>query len=471
MKNLFLILFLLISSTSFSSDLTLSKPIFYLEDRVPYAIFNVSWENAWNNERNNDGVWIFFKSLLNQGGYRHINVSKSGHSVVSNFSENDLDLELTVSNDAVGMFLSPKNTYRGKIEVSLKVILDLQSFRGVNPRRSTLNVYGIEMVEIPKGGFELGDPDTTALEYGSFYEPNREGEFKGLVTINSEDQELEVSKSGDIYYQAKEGYEGDQKGVIPPSFPKGFSPFYVMKYEPTEGQYVDFLNSLDSIQRTDRLIFKEENYYAQGGTISEKDGNFFSSHPNKPCLFMSWDDAMAYADWSGLRPMTEFEFTKASRGTYKASSGDFPWGNNNKEKIQRYPNENGNLVMINGWEESNLTENTKEYFGASYYWVMDMAGSMWERVITVGHENGRSFTGTNGDGTLSQQGSADTVNWPVGIENSGGIGFRGGGFYGYNRSYHNYNPFSPVAYRTYGGWHGSMRTNSYGTRFVRSTPR
>lgn len=468
MKNICILLLFFISIASKASDLEVSKPILYVESGVPYTIFNLSWNNAWNNSINNDGVWIIFKSLKSVGGYQHIKVIQSGHSMVSNFSEKELSLDFNISEDAVGLFISPRNQFRGRIEATIKVMLDPESLEGVDTRNSSFMVYGIEMVQIPRGGFELGAPDETSINYGGVYLPNKNGEFAGLVTMKSEDQELEVSSSGDLYYRASEGYEGDQKGNIPSTFPKGVSPFYIMKYEPTEGQYVHFLNSLDKNQISARLIFNEGNYYQQGGTIREKDGQYFSSYPNKPCLFMGWNDATAYADWAGLRPMTEFEFTKAARGTLKAKVGEFPWGTNNKERIQRFPNSDGSLAMINGWDESKLTDSTKEYFGASYYWVMDLAGSMWERLVTIGHPKGRSFNGSHGDGIISVDGSNTNENWPNGTENSGGIGFRGGGFYGYNRDYHEFNPFSPIAYRPYGGWHGGMRTNSYGARFVRS---
>lgn len=469
MKLTLTIILAILSVAAKASDLEISRPILYMESGTAYTVFNLSWDNAWSNEKNNDGIWLFFKSLLQDGGYQHIQVLSEGHSVVSVFSDDDYPLDFEIPQDGIGLFLFPKNSFRGKIEAAIKVMLNPKSFENVNTRNSSFTAYGIEMVKIPKGSFELGDPDAKALEYGSFYQPNAEGNFAGLVSIKSEDQELEVSTTGDLYYRKSEGYEGDQKGLIPSAFPKGVSPFYIMKYEPTEGQYAVFLNSLSQSQIGSRLIFNEENYYAQGGTISQNEGQYSSSYPDKPCLFMSWDDAMAYADWAGLRPMTEFEFTKAARGTSKPKAGEFPWGSNNKEKMQRFSDSTGMLVMLNGWQESYLKESNREYFGASYYWVMDMAGSMWERLITVGHPNGRNFRGSHGDGILSSDGNATNENWPDGADESGGIGFRGGGFYGYERAYHEFNPFSPISYRPYGGWHGGMRTNSYGARFVRNS--
>ncbi len=45
------------------------------------------------------------------------------------------------------------------------------------------------------------------------------------------------------------------------------------------------------------------------------------------CDYLSWMDLCAYADWAGLRPMTELELEKACRGGgVSATAGDYPWG-------------------------------------------------------------------------------------------------------------------------------------------------
>lgn len=452
----------------FASGLTLSKPMLYNDGRQAVAVFNISWENAWNNSKNNDAVWLFFKSIKPGQGYEHINVASEGHEVSSVFSPG-VELNVSVPEDGVGLYVYPSSNYQGKVEATLRITLGVGSFRNVDPRGWDFRVYGIEMVHIPQGGFSVGDPDTTALAYGAMYHPNAKGEFDGTIKINKETQVLKVAEDGDLFYRVgSHNYEGDQKGTIPATYPKGVNPFYIMKYEPTEGEYVAFLNSLSPAQLQDRTIINEPNYYAQGGSIKEVDGKFITEFPNKPCLFLSWDDGMAYADWAGLRPMTEFEYTKAARGPNEPLAGAFPWGSANKSKIQRLPAENRCLVQVNSWDESQMSEENKAYFGASYYWVFDLAGSMWERVITIGHPTGRAFEGIHGNGVLSENGMANIDNWPSGADTTGGIGFRGGGFYGYDREYHEYNPYSPIAYRRYGGWHGPMRNNAYGIRFVRS---
>ncbi len=452
---------------SHASDLKVSTPILYLEEQSAFAVFNLSWSNAWKNDRNNDAVWLFAKSVALEGGYRHIKILADGHEIISSFGNENPNLEFQPAQDGVGLFLLPGNSFRGDVEVTVKMILDPVSFQGLNNRNSSLQVIGIEMVQIPAGGFTLGDPSARSQRQGALFKPKK-GDYDGLVSIASEDQAFTVGPEGDIYYQASGGYEGDQGGPIPATYPKGVQEIYIMKYEPTEGQYTQFLNSLTPEQSASRNIIQADGYAIQGGSITEGTG-FETSFSYKPCPFIGWDDSMAFADWAGLRPMTEFEFTKAARGPQAPADGGFPWGTSRREQVQRLPNPNGELVMLNGWDESKLSDDTKAYFGASHYWVMDLAGSMWERMVTIGHELGRQFTGSHGDGQLSDNGYATNEDWPVGDENTGGIGFRGGGFYGYSRDYHEFNPFSPIAYRTYGGWQGVKRTRSYGARFVRTS--
>lgn len=460
MKKLTVIL-LFISYICSASELTISKPLLYIEKGTIYSVFNLKWSNAWKNDKNHDAIWIFSKLKQNGGKTKHISIAQDGHKIINTFKGQGSNLKIETSKDGVGLFIFPSNNYRGDIEVTLRINLNIADFAGVNVRNSSLDIFGIEMVMIPPGGYYLGSPNQSVRQLGAFYNPDESS--NGLIKVKSENDKFEISPNGNIYYKAKE-YEGDQKGQIPSGYPKGVDAFYIMKYELLEGQYVGFLNSLSQPQR--RIIHEEKDY---NGSIEFNAGVFSTENLNRPCPFVSWDDAMAYADWCGLRPMTEFEYTKAARGTVVPKGIDYPWGLDSKEVIQRLPDKNGNLIMLNGWDESDLSDETKKYFGASYYWVMDLSGSLWERVITVGHEKGRNFKGTHGDGILSEQANANNEIWPLGDEGQGGIGFRGGGFYGYNREYHQFNPFSPIVLRPYGGWHGGMRSIAYGTRFVRSS--
>ena len=115
-----------------------------------------------------------------------------------------------------------------------------------------------------------------------------------------------------------------------------------------------------------------------------------------------------------------------------------------------------------------LNDENRELFGASYYWVYDLNGSMWEKVITVGDPVGRAFVGNHGDGTISYYGFADVDGWPSGYRDSeGGYGYRGGGFYGYN-AVSITNPYPPIAFRPYAAWSAGPRNSAYGFRAART---
>ena len=325
------------------------------------------------------------------------------------------------------------------------------------------------MVHIPQGAFFVGDKDTLALDYAAFYQSDNKENPAGLYHINSE-AEIEVGKQkGQLYYPSRNDYRGDQLGPIPPSFPKGYDAFYCMKYEITQGQYAAFLNAIPDQASHFRANFGGKHYYENRGTISLQGDSYVAASPQRPLNYVSWDDGCAFADWAGLRPMTELEFTKACRGPVDPVAHEYPWGSSSKTGVLRYVNtETDELTMAPGLDESQLSDQNKEAFAASYYWVMDLAGSVWEKVITIGHPTGRSFEGSHGDGRISTYGFAQNPDWPRGNEEQGGYGYRGGGYYEHGKAAGAFNPHSPVAYRPFGSWAGGPRSIAYGFRCVRS---
>jgi hypothetical protein len=76
---------------------------------------------------------------------------------------------------------------------------------------------------------------------------------------------------------------------------------------------------------------------------------------------------------------------------------------------------------------------TRTQAGASYYGIMELSGNLWERTVTVGNAEGRTYTGVHGNGALSSNGYADVAAWPglTGGEVTGadGSGFRGGNWF------------------------------------------
>ena len=475
MKKLTILLpVLLFCITLRGSDLKIKSEIEMLNWGKPNAELNakihLSWENAWNNSKNHDAAWVFFKIGNNLNGetyWKQALVQEKGHSLIST---NGPQLEIEVPKDQMGIFLYPKGNFRGDIEWTINVKLDIKSLDRIRQYGWSSQGFAIEMVHVPEGAFTLGDPDTTALAFSSFYKSDVNGDPNGLIKVSNESNEIQVGPNeGDLYYRVNTPeYQGDQKGPIPATFPKGVQGFYIMKYETTQGQYAEFLNSLTTSQTMFRVNFGMKHYYEKRGSIRIKDGIYIADSPQRPANLISWDDGLAFADWAGLRPMTEFEFTKASRGPEKPLPREFPWGTNSKDKLQRIVDLDDELKMINGIHEKQLNDSNREVFGASYYWVMDLAGSVWERVVTIGHPKGREFIGTHGDGRLTGEGYATNEDWPHGDVNSGGYGYRGGGYYEHYKPAGEFNPHSPIAYRKFGSWAGGNRSIAYSNRFVRT---
>ena len=465
-RLLILILLLVCQFKLLATGVEATNSIVYNDGEELYVLLDLKWKNSWNNVKNHDAIWVFFKSTPSG---RNFFIAPSGHTVVKQY-DGSPKCTIKLSKDKIGFFVYVVDKYRGDVNVRLKIRIDKEALGNFNVYSGTLQIMAIEMVHIPSASFWLGEADTAkARQYASFYKSNEAGKHEGLYQISSENEIRVGKEKGNLYYASPQAvYNGDQTGIISQAFPKGFSAFYLMKYEISQGQYATFLNSISASQTHHRVNFSGRQYYDLRGTIRFDGKNYLADKPDRPANFISWDDAMAYADWAGLRPYTEMEFEKACRGSAMPMPRSFPWSSESKVNIERKVNEEGDLVLANKLNESQLNDGNLEQFAASHYWVMDLSGSMWERVITIGDERGRSFTGSHGDGRISEFGFATNKDWPDGISEKGGYGFRGGGFYNSGRTYGEFNPYSPVSYRPFASWSGGNRSEAYGSRFART---
>lgn len=433
---------------------------------APSVTCEVSWRNGWRNDRNHDAAWLFVRlSVGKEGRSRRARLATSGHTVSG-------ALELRRPEDGAGAFLLSSVPHRGDVRATVRLELDPAALDGVQSGEPvTPAVFGIEMVSIPAGPFFLGDPDPAALDYGGFFRAGPGGAPDGLYPVVSE-AAIEVGpEPGRLDYRVKQPeYQGDRRGPVPAAFPKGTAAFYVMKYEVAQGEYAAFLNTLGDEASYFRAIHAGRDYARTRGSIALVDGRYVAASPARPANRVSWDDGCAFADWAGLRPMTDLEWVKACRGPERPVARAFPWGTASKARLLRVVRPDDELVTSGDADESRLSDDTREVLGASYYWVMDLAGSVWEKVVTLGHPTGRAFRGTHGDGRLTSYGFATNDDWPKGDEGRGGFGYLGGGHYEHGKPEGEFNPHSPVSFRRFGSWGDAPRSLAYGFRAARTAP-
>lgn len=301
-----------------------------------------------------------------------------------------------------------------------------------------IRVFAIEMVYVAEGGFYLGSGGTEA---GSFTAGSYTSGATTPFQVTSESAITIANTSGNLWGTSTSGNGSiGGTGTVTAAFPKGYAAFYCMKYEITQEQYARFLNKLTTTQDATRYPNQNGNYRH---AISGSAGARTSSNPNVACNYLDWADVAAYLDWAALRPMTELEYEKACRGTLTAVANEYAWGStsitvargisNSGLTNETASNGDANCVYNN---ESGVQGpmragclgqgvNTREGVGAGYYGIMELSGNLWERTITIGSNDGRAFTGANGDGVLDATGNANTTNWPSNTTASG-AGFRGG---------------------------------------------
>ena len=221
------------------------------------------------------------------------------------------------------------------------------------------------------------------------------------------------------------------------------------------------------------LQFTRETFVVSGTVTKPGTAAVFkTTMPFVPCHYIPYQGAPGFAAWSGLRPMTELEYEKACRGPVKPVADEFPWGTTGitgiAEKTPVSPGNptapmptgttgiagknpaGGKYALTNFNEETEsvswvgekgpdatrgnafLADNNgapgwptrvgifatpqsdRVTAGATYWGILDMAGSVPEKAVPVGEAACRGFSGNHGEGGAAPWGGI-------------GLGERGGG--------------------------------------------
>ncbi len=432
-----------------TGDLTISNMTVGAADPGAHyrmVTFDVRWSHGWRLSHppaNWDAAWIFLKYRVGGSEWRHGTLS-----AVPTQHTSPPGSTLSPAPDGKGAFLYRSEDGAGAFTAT-RVALRWNHGADEVADGATVSVrvLGIEMVYIPDGPFLAGDQ-------GRSYASLTRGAHDDRPWPISSEAAIEVSAGGadGFYYRSSKDWwrdvwnaAEDETGTaftLPAEYPKGYRAIYAMKYEMTEQDYVDFLNTLPAAQAANRYDRANQGRY--GYTISESGGSYATRQPRRACGFVSPADGFAFADWAGLRPMSELEFEKISRGSGNpAIPGELPWGTtyvrnagsvtgSESDRSRVTASGANSYFMEEGYQPQfplNVgifyeTGKARERTGATYYGVLDMGGNLNETCVTVGNAWGRSFTSRNGDGRLSVDGFADEAGWPQ--RDGRGAGFRGG---------------------------------------------
>jgi len=460
------------------------------------ATLDVRWDASWRDAETWDAAWIVLKGRSSDGPLVPLQIREEP-TVMDNRSSDGAEAAIRVPDDRVGVFVHRAAQGEGDNRWRLRV-----TWQGPLAVEA-VEAFGVEMVRVPTGSFELGTTrsltdrrnantrnwlrGTSPAPLSALFQVDPDGEdlYGGTYAVTSDAPISIGTEAGDLYYLDPQFLDdftsGDQQGPLPAAFPKGYRGFYQMKYEVTEQQYVDFLNALPLEQARRRWSpdagrdgDPPPSTYRH--TITREDEGYRTRRPHRAAVYLSWHDALAWADWMGLRPMTGLEFEKSARGPEPARFREFAWGVNeldapNAFRVDRRildpdgelaSTENGDErvdgnVHLNmnpskgagvlggpcapdgfynpndptcrsfaggdgGWGPLRVgvhgvaSGGSRVEAGAGDYGAMDLAGNALELVVTIGHPQGRAFRGTHGDGRLTARARATNPDWHADAE-------------------------------------------------------
>ena len=353
---------------------------------------------------------------------------------------------LTAASDNKGVFLNHTENsayWTAGTTVTWNFSADGVSFSNT----AVVKVFAISMVRVPAGSFVYNAGDiggNSPVNYG------------GGVQAT-------VSGPGTA---AGDGTNNLPTGA-PVGWPNGYNGFYIGRYEITQGQYADFLNTLPSASATARHEVATDygHNITNTGTYPNK---YAAVDRNAAKNYLSVSDAWSYMSWAGLRPPTEMEWEKAGRDISDTvtDARTYPWGNTEPgTATYTPPNEGGTCIRkymnynyTTGCEKvldvgrymSGDVSRTAAETGASPWGIADLAGNVYEFILNSAYTS----LPLNGTGTAV---------WPLGWPAPGGAGYglRGGSWVVVATS-------ARVSARNNAGWPFTTRFNSIGARVART---
>ncbi len=483
-----------LSASAFASNVQVSNIYQNNIDAGNHRIsFDLQWDDSWRKDseepNNYDGIWIFIKyrdclekATGTPGNYNHCWISTTSSDHTINAATVDgapvtMEVEVGLTNISgtdrgMGIFIyQPAGDRVGSVVIDSLSILWKSGDH--SPAENTLvntydiQVVAIEMVNIPTGAYYLGD----GISAYHFRDPSNSNK---PIYVNSNSMDF-LAAAGGLYNLTP----GSGTPNISNSFPNGYDSYWVMKYEISQEQYLQFLNTLSRSNQNYRIATNitpatsnVSNVYVMSNNASRQYRNAIVCEPIIPvggepidfkmdyngnrvydesgdgasiaCNYLSAHDVTAYLDWAALRPLTELEYEKMCRGPFIGSFGytyQKAWGTADITEVTgisnagtgtEAPSNSGDGICVYNDNASiggpmrcgfaaDASTPDRYSCGASYYGIFELTGNVREPYMgfwdnTTSDDN---FGGESGDGLLNEVGDANQATWPQGADGSG----------------------------------------------------
>ena len=218
----------------------------------------------------------------------------------------------------------------------------------------------IVLMALPLVTLACGSRATVNSEEPAFEElaiDNQECIFQPMEPITVETKISPHDGMEMVFVPKGEFCMGNSSSYTLPEHTVSIDAYWIDRTEVTNGMYVECVKA---------------------GVCDELYGRYYGdiAWVDYPVNHVNWNDAVAYCTWVGRRLPTEAEWEKAARGI---DGRTYPWGNQDIA---------GNLLNISdsksglddGYDYTSPVGTYPE--GASPYGALDMAGNVYEHVVT-----------------------------------------------------------------------------------------
>ncbi len=412
--------------------------------------FDISWDNAFYIDSDwSDHVYIFAKyKNANGSGWERVMFEDDGHfdnSPTMKFT--DASNSVLIDGKRFAVMASHEPTFTSGTQSGNCTAFLADNIDFMNP---SFKVFGIEMIKISTTGndYYLGDgvspyrwhrgDDTTEAYFWEY-------DFFATATVGTGPNDINTTHPDGIPVSSI------SSDIFRPTN-------NIMKYEISQIQYVEFLNSLNRTAQNNRVatdisgtsvtdvfvmtgtpnvaIFSRNGIRCDatlpaGGPITfycdyNDNGvaNEYDDGQNIAMNYISGEDLFAYLDWAGLEPINEMEYEQICRGSYLPIPNEYAWGTSNYTNAvtslgSTYgsPDEFITGAPINGPLRSSqhpmrcgaaATSTTDRVTsGAGAYGHMDLSGNAAELVIALRSAASFNFYVEAPDGILELFGNSD----------------------------------------------------------------